>query len=250
MKLSKYLAGAMALFLTAAMPVMAGAITADEVLRKLDDNQVSKTRWFASKMTIEKGGKTLIKEMQGYGASEGNKFLITFTNAEDRGVKYLKLDENLWIYLPDADDVMKISGHMLRQGMMGSDLSYEDMLSLEQLNKKYSASLNGETQVSGVNCHVLEIKAKVPDVTYYREVICVDAKRFLPLRIELYAKSGRLLKTMESSGIKEQKGRYYSTKTVIKDMKRKDSLTTLDLIELKLDAPVPKDTFTRQNLSK
>ena len=53
---------------------------------------------------------------------------MEFTNPEDRGTRYLKRDKNLWIYFPKEQDTVKISGHLLKEGMMGSDVSYEDAL--------------------------------------------------------------------------------------------------------------------------
>jgi hypothetical protein len=40
----------------------------------------------------------------------------------------LRLENQLWIYSPSTDRNIQNSGHMLRQSVMGSDLSYEDML--------------------------------------------------------------------------------------------------------------------------
>jgi len=40
----------------------------------------------------------------------------------------LKLGDELWTYTPETDRIIKISGQMLRQSVMGSDLSYEDMM--------------------------------------------------------------------------------------------------------------------------
>ena len=56
----------------------------------------------------------------------------------DKGTKMLKLGDDLWIYMPNVDRVQKISGHMLRQGMMGSDLSYEDMMTSQKAPRELS----------------------------------------------------------------------------------------------------------------
>ena len=48
--------------------------------------------------------------------------------------------------MPRAERVQKISGHMLRQGMMGSDMSYEDMLEAADFEEKYEAEVVGEEE--------------------------------------------------------------------------------------------------------
>lgn len=231
-------------------PVLIHALTAEDIIRQVDQNQVFETQKGRAVMVIDRDGRKMTKKMVTYGMKEGNRFFVEFLNPEDKGVKYLKIKNELWIYLPDADDIMKISGHMLRQGMMGSDLSYEDMLSDEELEKKYRAELKGEQIVDGVSCYNIELTAKVEDVTYYRQRMLVDKTRLVPLEYDLYAKSGRLLKRFSQSGIRKFGDRYFPTKIEIRDMKRKDSVTSLEYFDLEFDKPLPARLFTRQNLRK
>ena len=41
--------------------------------------------------------------------------LTEFTNPGS-GTKFLKRGDELWMFFPDAEDIVKISGHMLNQG--------------------------------------------------------------------------------------------------------------------------------------
>lgn len=226
------------------------ALTADEIIKKVDRNQVFDSQKGRAVMIIERDGKKIVKEMKSYGVKEGNKFFVEFLNPEDKGVKYLKINNELWIYLPDADDVMKISGHMLRQGMMGSDISYEDLLSDDELQNQYKSSLVGDTNLNGVLCYDVELVATKEDVTYYKRRLLVDKERMVALQFDLFAKSGRLLKTFSQSGIEKYGDRYFPTKMVIRDMKRKDSLTSFEYKDLEFDVPMPKGIFSKQSLKK
>ena len=182
------------------LPAMSQASeTAKSIIEKVDKNQVFVTEKFTATMVITKGKRTLTKQFYGYGKKEGMKSFMEFTNPEDNGVKYLKMDDELWIYFPDADDIMKISGHMLRQGMMGSDISYEDMLENDSIDEQYDAKLLEDKKVGDRDCYVVELIAKKPDVTYEKQVIVVDKNWFIPLEIELYARGGRLLKKMSQT---------------------------------------------------
>lgn len=232
------------------VPAMFHAITADEIIKKVDRNEVFDSQKGRAVMTIDRDGKKIVKEMISYGVREGNKFFVEFLNPEDKGVKYLKINKELWIYLPDADDVMKISGHMLRQGMMGSDVSYEDLLSDEDLQSKYKSTLLGDTNLNGVLCYDVELTAKTDDVTYYKRRLLVDKERMVSLQFDLFAKSGRLLKTFSQTGIQKYGDRYYATKMTIRDMKRKDSLTSVVYSDLEFDVAMPRGIFSKQSLKK
>lgn len=83
---------------------------------------------------------------------------------------------------------------MLRQSVMGSDLSYEDMMDDRKLTDIYSAKVVGEETIDGRKTWVLELTAKVEDVAYHKRKMWIDQERYVPLKEELFAKSGQLLK--------------------------------------------------------
>ncbi len=234
------------------LPGLSFSITAGEIVSSIDKNMVFDTEKAKAVMVINREGKKLTKTMviTGEKKGKGNEFFIEFTNPEDKGVKYLKIDNEMWIYLPDADDILKISGHMLRQGMMGSDVSYEDMMRDEDYLSRYSCVMEIETNVGGSKCYAVVLTAKVEDVTYYRERLVVDEEKMVAVERDLYAKSGRLLKIFTQGGIKSFKGRYYPTFLTIRDMTRVDSLTTIEMSDLEFDISLPGGVFSKQNLKK
>ncbi len=78
--------------------------------------------------------------------SDKKNALVEFTNPQDRGIKFLKREDNLWMFFPDAEEIIKISGHMLNQGMMGSDFSYQDIMESDNLTDLYNFEIVGKAQ--------------------------------------------------------------------------------------------------------
>lgn len=231
-------------------PGLLAGESAKEIIKRVDQNQQFTTEKFSMKMTIEKGKQKLIKTFYGYGKNMGDQSFMEFTNPEDRGVKYLKIKDELWIYFPDADDIMKISGHMLRQGMMGSDISYEDMMRQEELEDTYEVTLKGSEKIRGTDCHVIELVAKVKDAMYAKQVLYIDKNTYVPLKIEMYAKGGRMLKTMEQFNVVKIGNRYLARSIVIKDLRKVDSSTTVEVTDLQFNVQIPDAVFTRRNLRR
>ncbi len=231
-------------------PALLFGQSAREIIRQVDRNENFTTQRFFAAMVIQKGSRRLVKTFNGYGYRDGEKSFITFTNPEDRGVKYLKIENELWIYFPDADDIMKISGHMLRRGMMGSDISYEDMLESSEFEKKYDYVRKDDATVDGMACFVIDCTAKVPDSTYARQVLYVQKNNYVPVKAEMYAKGGRLLKKMTMEDIRMVAGRAVPMTMTIRDMRKKDSLTVVSFSKILFDVPMPAGVFTRQNLRR
>ena len=63
----------------------------------------------------------------------------------------LKPGDKLWIYSPSTDLTIQLSGHMLRQSVMGSDMSYGDMMENRKLTEVYHSKVTGEETIDGRN---------------------------------------------------------------------------------------------------
>src|SRR5512133_3906831 len=100
-------------------------------------------------------------------AAQSCQKLIQRAPASDKGTKMLKPAGQLWISSPSADRTIQISGHLLRQSVMGSDLSYEDMMDDRKLTDVYDSKIIGKDTLQGRNVLLLELNAKVTDVAYF-----------------------------------------------------------------------------------
>lgn len=245
--MKKILVFAMAIF---AMASSSFGQDADNMLTKVDRNMSSKNRVFESTMIIH--GKRNTRTVTSKTYSEGNRKSFTeyLSPASDKGTKMLKLEGQLWIYSPSADRTVQISGHLLRQSVMGSDLSYEDMMDDRKLTEVYSAKMLGEEKMDDRTTRLLELTAKVTDVAYYKQKMWIDAERFIPLRQELYGKSGQLLKRMELSDVKNIQGRWFPMSIIYKDMLKDGSGTEFKMTNVKFDQDIPEYLFTKAALKQ
>ncbi len=230
-------------------PVAFGDLSGEEIMERVDKNRVYEKIEYDGKMIIKKGDKIRTKLMHVYAEGE-EKALIEFTNPEDIGTKYLKLSGEMWIYFPDAEEIIKISGHMLRESMMGSDFSYEDVMENEELRKKYSVTVVGSEVVDERDCYVLELVAKDKKVTYAKRKLWVDKERFAVLKIQLFALSGKLLKEVMVENVEKYGDRYFATKLTMMSKLLKDSSTTFEMEEINFDADIPDNAFTKRSLER
>jgi len=223
---------------------------AKEILDRVDRNMSSNNRVFESSMIIH--GRRTTRTISSISYSVGTKKSFTeyLSPAREQGTKMLKLDDKLWIYSPSTDRIIQISGHMLRQSVMGSDLSYEDMLDDRKLTEVYTSSLVGKEKLGDRDAYVLDLVAKVDDAAYFAQKIWVDAERFIPLKQELFAKSGQLLKRTEFSEVRQVQGRWFPMTIVYKDMLKEGSGTEFRITSIKFDQEIPEYLFSKASLKK
>ena len=227
--------------------VTAAEMTAEEIINKRDDNEYFETAQMEAEMIIVSGSRKIIKTMDAL--TDKKNSLVEFTNSQDRGTKFLKREDDLWMFFPDAEEIIKISGHMLNQGMMGSDFSYQDVMEADKLTDLHDFKIIKEEEFEGRPCYVLEgIAREGVKVSYYRRVSWIDKERFIGLKDELYAESGRILKETKVNIIEEIEGRWVPTNSVMENKLRKDTYTEFTITQIKFNLEIPEEIFTLQNL--
>ncbi len=225
-------------------------LSGDEILKKVDQNMFSENKILTSHMMIhgERGSRTIEAKSWQRGTKEA--FIEFLAPAREKGTKMLKLQDILWTYSPSTDRTILISGHMLRQSMMGSDLSYEDMMEDPHLPNLYTAKIASEETVSGRPCWVLDLAAKKEDIAYESRKVWVDKMRFVFLKENLCAKSGKLLKTIDVREVMEVQSRWIAKSVLYKDVFKDGAGTEFLTDSIILDTIIPEYLFSKAALKK
>jgi outer membrane lipoprotein-sorting protein len=222
----------------------------EAILKKVDENQIARNREVVYEMVIHgrRGSRTLKARSWIEGAERS--FTEYLEPAREKGTKMLKLEDQLWTYSPSTDRIIKISGHMLRQSVMGSDLSYEDMMEDRHLLNLYDAEVIGEDTLLERPCWVLKLTAKVEDVAYHSRDVWVDKERFVALKESRYAKSGKLLKTTEVKSVIKKDDRWVGERVVFKDELKSGEGTEFIIESIEFDVDIPEYIFSKAALKK
>ncbi|MFQ6616485.1 MAG: outer membrane lipoprotein-sorting protein [Fidelibacterota bacterium] len=240
------------LVLAGALPLigLAQRPSGEEILRKIDENLVAENRRATATMIIHgrRGSRSMTAKSWIQGVDKS--FTEYLAPAREKGTKMLKLGDQLWMYSPQTDRTIRIAGHMLRQSMMGSDLSYEDLMEDPSLLNAYHADVLGSETFDGRDCWILELTAKVDDVAYHSRKIWVDKERMLPLRENRYAKSGKLLKTTEIKEVVKIGERWYPEKMIFKDALSTGKGTEFIIESLEFDVQIPDYLFSKASLRR
>jgi outer membrane lipoprotein-sorting protein len=227
--------------------------SAAELLRRVDDNEIYTTIEYDGEMIIEYQNKRFVKTMRAQARGNTDSF-IEFTNPEDRGTRYLKKSGRLYVYSPDTEEVMLISGHMLRESMMGSDMSYEDTIENEKLSARYTPAIGGsETLTQGGasrDCWILDLTAKKRTESYPKQKLWIDKETGDCLYYELFALSGTRLKEYRLLRVEVFGGRRYPVEIEIRDLLRKNSKTTMIMRNVAMDRPIADSVFSTRNLGR
>jgi outer membrane lipoprotein-sorting protein len=236
------------LFLPAAL--LAQSPTAAEIVARVDRNTVADGKIVVSRMVIHgrRGARTV--EAKSWQKNIEDSFTEYLAPPRDKGTKMLKLGDQLWTYSPETDRTILISGHMLRQSVMGSDLSYEDMMEDPFLQHMYDAAIVGSETIADRPAWVLELKAKKEEVAYDKRRIWVDKERYLIVKEDLYAKSGKLLKQVNVKEMMRVEGRWVPKAASYKDVLKEGDGTEMVVESITFKEDIPEYIFSKAALKK
>ena len=220
-------------------------LTPTQILERVDANMTMSTARVNAQMTItyrDGDVRNLVYEAWAQGTDES--FLEFTSPARDAGSRFLRIEDAMWIFLPRVGKSVRIQGHMLRQGLMGSDFSYGDASENPSMVDDYEAVLEGEEEIEGRRAYVVDLTARRNDLAYQKRKIWVDAERWVPLKEERFARSGKLLKTALLSDVRRVRNRWYPFRIEMDDAMQTDTRTVLQMLEVELDVRVPREVFT------
>jgi outer membrane lipoprotein-sorting protein len=175
--------------------------------------------------------------------------LIEFTSASEAGQKVLRTEDEIYLFYPDAAELIRLQGAALRQSMLGSDVSYEDMTGNRGYLDTYEVELGGRERIDGRPCYVLELEATSRDVAYPRQKMWVDAELYVMRRAEQYALSGRLLKVVEVQELMREAGKVFPSHMTIRDQLKQDTRTEFVIEEAEIGIDLPPRIFSVEELT-
>jgi outer membrane lipoprotein-sorting protein len=222
--------------------------SADKILEQIDRNMASDNRVMTASMIVhgQRGDRTM--ELKVWSEGDKKSFTEYLSPAREKGTKMLKLADQLWMFSPSADRIIQISGHMLRQSVMGSDLSYEDMMDDRKLTDIYNAAVIGPDKIGERSCWVLELRAKTEDAAYFMLKMWIDQERNIPMKEEWYGKAGKLLKMTTLSEVKKFGGRWFPTRMEYKDMLKTGGGTDFVISDIQFNTTIPESVFSKAAL--
>lgn len=171
-------------------------VDGNALLKKIDRNlQPSSYEMYRKLINIEPDGSK--KEFVLYTVKKGqDKMIALFLDPpSEKGRASLRLDENMWLYIPSVGKPLRITS---LQSVVGGVFNNSDILRLD-----YSAEYNVEKVADEAKQYILTLKAKTRSVAYDKVTMFVDKKALVPMKIEAYASTGMLIKTLHYKNMKD-----------------------------------------------
>ncbi|MCF6171032.1 MAG: outer membrane lipoprotein-sorting protein [Bacteroidales bacterium] len=226
-------------------------LTAKEIVAKADKKNRGETSQGEMTMTIVRPKWERSISMKTW--SKGDKYFVIYITApaKEKGQVFLKVDKEMWNWVPSISRMIKIPPSMMMQSWMGSDFTNDDLVKQSSIVTDYDHHLLGEENIRKMDCYKIELIPHEDAAVVWGKIISwVTKEGFNMWRSEYYDEDGYLANTEISSSIRQMGDRKIPTHIEMIPADEPGRKTIMEFKNLVFDQPIDNSFFTKQNMKR
>ena len=170
---------------------------------------------------------------------------------KEKGLATLRVDKNVWNYMPKVKRVVKIPSSMMSSSWMGSHFTNDDLVKQSRMAEDYTFSITFEgmqddEEVVEITC----IPNKEAAVVWGKVEVIVYADDSIPLRMIYYDEDLLLSRTLEFTNIQKMDEKMIPTLMSMIPADEPGESTTVKWEEIQFDVAIDDEFFSLRNLQQ
>ncbi|MFC2057832.1 outer membrane lipoprotein-sorting protein [Campylobacterota bacterium] len=222
---------------------------AQDIIKKLEKNLRGDYMYSTMSMIVtSKRGKRTVK-IESWSEGNDKSFIKILYPKKDKGITFLKIDNQMWQYIPKIERTIKIPPSMMLQSWMGSDFTNDDMVKESSLEEDYNAKLLSKS----TNSATLELIPKEDAAVVWGKIIIdVDLINAVPVKETFYDDMMQKVRVMTFSKIEQHGTHRVPMVMELKplDASKKKNSTKIIFDKVNFDAKIDSSYFTKQALKR
>ena len=176
--------------------------TIEELLLATDDAGRGDQSVAVIQMHVKTDRYERTMKMQAWAKGTERTLVRILEPAKDAGVTTLKVDDNLWNYLPKVDRTMKVPPGMMSGSWMGSHFSNDDLVKESRLSEDFTCEITGRPDDSEGNYVVTCVPKPEAPVVWGKVAATVTPDK-VPVKVQYWDEKGELVRTMDYSDVRD-----------------------------------------------
>ncbi len=224
---------------------------AEKLLEEIDDMFRGESSVATVRMEIrtERWERTL--RMRTWSRSTDQSLVRILEPPRERGTATLRVEGDLWNYLPNVDRTVKVPAGMMSASWMGSHFTNDDLVQETRFSDDYDMRVTSRPDEEPEESWIIEMTPKPRAPVVWGKVITeVRAEDRLPTETRFYDERDRLMRTMSFHDIQEMGDRRIPTRIRLTPADKPNEYTEMIYEELSFDVDIPDATFTIEALRR
>lgn len=199
-------------------------------------------------MTIHRPTWERTQTLKAWTRGERETLVTTLAPARDRGNGTLKIGDEMWIFNPKVNRVIKLPPSMMTQSWMGSDFSNNDLAKSDILITDFDHRIAGTEQRDGHTVYVVEsIPHPGAAVVWGSERLLIrDDNAFL--EEAFFDEDGARVKTLYFEDIRFVNGLPFAYTLTMRPVDKPDQFTRIRYSDITFPDSLPDRLFTQPAL--
>jgi len=224
----------------------------DDLVQSLDLLYRSDDSYSEMSMHIvtEHWERTLTMKAWSHGKNE--TFIRILSPAREAGMATLRIDTEMWNYLPNTNSTVRVPPSMMAGSWMGSDITNNDIVREITYTEDYTYSYTTDTSFTGDpldDVVYIRLVPKPSTAVVWSSIVCaVRISDLIPLWEQYYDSHDELIKTVTYSDIEEMGGRLIPTRMQVIPADNPEQSTTITWSNAEFDQGLDSGIFSLRNL--
>lgn len=222
--------------------------TAAEVVERIDQLYRADSSYAEMEMRIVTPNWERTLRMRAWSEGTEKTFIRILEPQKERGVGTLRIGDEMWNYLPNANRVMRIPPSMMMSSWMGSDFNNNDLVRQFTFTEDYNF---GYAEVDQPDEGILYIRAVPKEgrpIVWGHVMLEVHEESLLPRAEKYFDEEGTLVRVMNFSEVKTFDDRRIPSVLELVPQDEEGNRTVLRYLEARFNIEIPQGTFTQRNL--
>ncbi len=218
-----------------------------ELVRKIETQYQGKTSHGKTRMSIKTSNWARTLEMESW--SEGRESFLTkiLSPRKEKGTCTLKVENNIWNYLPKIDRMIKIPSSLMGDSWMGSHLTNDDLVKENKIDELYELNFSN---ISSESAEIVGIPKKDAAVVWGKILYKIDLIKMIPIQTDYFDEEGEKVRTISFSDVEKINGRWLPKRMRITPIEKPGEYTEMLYLNIEFDVKISKGLFSIKSLRK
>ncbi len=220
-------------------PVMASELS--ELIRTVEQQYSGDSSEIELEMTIKTGHWERHLTMESWSLGRERFLVRILAPAKEKGVATLKVEREVWNFLPKVDRVIRIPPSMMGGSWMGSHITNDDLVKANHIDEDYDFNLLKEDDqvwtIEGIP------KPEAP-VIWGKIIYRLQKEPLVPIEIEYFDEESVLVRRIVFADVQTVSGRTIPLKMTVFPVEKPEEMTLMHYRKVKFDIDLDESYFS------
>jgi len=228
--------------------VLSAEITVDEIIDSIDKLYRSNTSKGEIEMVITTPHWERTLKFNIWSEGMDKTFVLVTSPQKEEGYATLRVENEMWNYLPPTDQVMKVPPSMMMGSWMGSDFTNDDLVKESSLFDDYNIEFTQVENPEEDQLYIELIPKENSPVVWGKIIIAVTENNYLPVWQKYYDEDNTLMRIMNFKEIKTFGDKIIPSVLELIPQNNEGNKTVVRYLSMEFNIELDDDIFTLRNL--